>query len=109
MIKKTWNLAEAVELCRQIESFCPDYGYHVALTGGSLYKDGERKDVDIMFYTIRQRGDQNNEGLMEHLESIGAQILYGHEFGTAWVTKAKYFGKSIDFFFPEVPKGEYHE
>ena len=106
--KKTWNLLEAVELCRQIEEFCPDYGYHVALTGGSLYKDGERKDADILFYTIRQREDQNNQGLMEHLESIGLQILYGSQFGEAWVAKGKYFGKDVDLFFPEIVKGEYH-
>ena len=41
----TWNLNSAAALCRKIESVCPHYGCHVALTGGALYKDGEWKGV----------------------------------------------------------------
>lgn len=48
-----WTHAEAVAVCKQIEAFAPQYGYHVGLTGGLLYKDGERKDLDIMLYQIR--------------------------------------------------------
>jgi hypothetical protein len=44
-----WTLAEAVEVCRQVEAICPPFGCHVALTGGTLYKDGERKDLDLLF------------------------------------------------------------
>ncbi len=42
-----WTQEEAIELCRIIEDICPQAGCHVALTGGCLYKDGERKDLDI--------------------------------------------------------------
>ena len=49
-----WTQQHAIELCKRIESVCPRYGCHVALTGGLLYKDGPRKDCDILFYRIRQ-------------------------------------------------------
>ena len=93
----TWNLNSAAALCRKIESVCPHYGCHVALTGGALYKDGERKDADILFYRIRQVDFIDIDGLLMRLQSIGIEI--GHDYG--WCVKAKYLGNSIDFFFPE--------
>ena len=51
---RTWDLVSAVDLCKQVESIAPDYGCHVALTGGCLYKEGPRKDLDLLFYRIRQ-------------------------------------------------------
>jgi len=38
------------DTCALFESVAHKYGWHVALTGGSLYKKGERKDLDIVFY-----------------------------------------------------------
>ena len=44
------NLAQAVALCVELEPIVAVHGGHVSLTGGSLYKDGERKDADIVIY-----------------------------------------------------------
>lgn len=33
-----WTQQEAVDLCVIIESVCVEFGCHVALTGGLLYK-----------------------------------------------------------------------
>jgi hypothetical protein len=93
----TWTLADAVQLCSVIEDFAPKYGAHVALTGGCLYRDGERKDVDILFYCIRQRDRIDEEGLLDALRAHGFTI--GKHFG--WVYKAKHFGRDVDLFFPE--------
>src|ERR1035437_5571090 len=49
-----WTQTEAIELCVKVEAICPKYGCHVALTGGLLYKQGKRKDCDLLFYRIRQ-------------------------------------------------------
>lgn len=92
-----WTRDEAVALCRDIERICPGYGCHVALTGGTLYKDGERKDADILFYRIRQSPRIDVDGLFEALAQIGVERTSG--FG--WVIKATFQGKSIDCFFPE--------
>ena len=98
-----WTQAEAVELCRQIEAVCPAHGCHVALTGGLLYKDGLRKDADILFYRIRQIEEIDVGGLLASLAALGVEA--GDDFG--WCHKATFNGKPIDFFFPERAGDEY--
>ncbi|MFA5875231.1 MAG: hypothetical protein WC901_00890 [Candidatus Margulisiibacteriota bacterium] len=98
-----WNQKEAIELCAEIEKICPLYGCHVALTGGCLYKYGERKDLDILFYRIRQVPSIDYDGLFKELSFIGVHRISG--FG--WCYKAEYKNKKIDCFFPEEVNGEY--
>ncbi len=100
----TWNQKEAVELCRLIEAICPDYGCHVALTGGTLYKEGERKDLDILFYRIRQVEYIDVDSLFNALVNIGVERVGGMD----WCIKATYQDKPIDCFFPEADGEEYH-
>lgn len=95
----------AVTLCRLIESFAPQYGCHVALTGGCLYKDGERKDIDILFYRIRQVEKVDHDGLKSELEKNGLEEITG--FG--WLLKAKWNGINVDMFFPEEIDGEEYQ
>jgi hypothetical protein len=92
-----WTQEQAIHLCRQIEVIAPQFGCHVALTGGTLYKIGERKDADILFYRIRQVPQIDIDGLMNALTTIG--VVLGNIHG--WVRKATYEGRNIDFFFPE--------
>lgn len=92
-----WTQTAAISLCRKIEAICPRFGCHVALTGGTLYKEGSRKDADILFYRIRQVTDIDVDGLMEALRSLG--VIPGEDFG--WCYKASLAGRHIDFFFPE--------
>jgi hypothetical protein len=109
-----WTHEQAVGLCRLIEPVAKNYGCHVALTGGCLYKDGVRKDCDILFYRIRQVERIDVPGLFAALADIG--IERGQAFGD-WLIKAHFHGKDVDCFFPEgsgeVPwevlePGEYH-
>jgi hypothetical protein len=95
--RMNWTQSQAIELCRKIEQICPDFGCHVALTGGTLYKDGMRKDVDILFYRIRQCTEINIDGLFSALSTINIE----KQSGFGWVYKALYKGKNIDCFFPE--------
>lgn len=99
----TWQQSEALALCRAIEAICPAFGCHVALTGGLLYKDGPRKDCDILFYRIRQVEMVDTTGLFIALAEIGINYVSG--FGWCW--KAEFEGKPIDCFFPEEDGGEY--
>lgn len=92
-----WTQKEATLMCRLIEAIAPQHGAHVALTGGCLYKDGERKDLDILIYRIRQVEHIDVEGLMGHLTDLGITPMEDH----GWVYKAKFGDKDIDFFFPE--------
>lgn len=97
-MKTHWTRCEAIELCRQIEMYCPKFGCHVALTGGLLYREGERKDCDILFYRIRQVEKIDDKGLFAELKrSMG--LVYVSGFG--WCQKATWRGKNVDCFFPE--------
>lgn len=102
-MSENWTQEEAIEMCRHIEAVCPPCGCHVALTGGLLYKTGERKDCDILFYRIRQRKKIDYDALWNVLASIG--IVKDSGFG--WCFKAKRNGKKIDIFMPEEQQGEY--
>ena len=101
--KSSWCINDAVELCKLIERICPKFGCHVALTGGTLYKEGERKDLDLVFYRIRQEPKIDIDGLWQALALID---VIRHK-GGGWIHKATYFGKNIDMFFPEEQGGEY--
>jgi hypothetical protein len=99
----SWTRNQAVALCREIEAICPAFGCHVALTGGCLYKDGARKDLDVLFYRIRQVAEIDQDGLFEALRAIGIE----HVADYGWCNKATYRGHKIDCFFPECPSGDY--
>lgn len=101
-----WDLEKAIELCKRIESVCPKFGCHVALTGGILYKDGVRKDCDILFYRIRQTPEVDSDGLFNELQSLG--ILWKKS-GFGWCIKAACEHGPIDCFFPEELHGEYNQ
>lgn len=98
-----WTQEAAISLCRAIEAIAPAHGCHVALTGGLLYKDGERKDADLLFYRIRQVDEIDVDGLFGSLAALGIEKTGG--FG--WCHKATYEGRPIDCFFPEEQGGEY--
>ena len=105
-MKNTWNQSEAVSLCVEIEKICPQFGCHVALTGGCLYRDGEREDCDILFYRIRQVDRIDIDKLLDALAAIGLTV----NDGCGFVYKARYEGRPVDIFFPEEEGGpEYGE
>ena len=93
-----WAQHEAISLCRAVEAICPQFNCHVALTGGLLYKDGDRKDCDILFYSVRGT-EIDKDGLRLALIEIGFDTFV--DFG--FVQKTKYQGKRVDVFFPEHP------
>jgi len=98
-----WTQSEAIALCVKIESVCPAFGCHVALTGGALYKDGERKDLDILFYRIRQAPKIDIDGLKSALVLLGLTEPTGFGF----ILKSNLGGKPIDLLFPEEITGIY--
>lgn len=97
-----WTQGKAIELCIALEAIAPQFGAHIGLTGGCLYKQGARKDCDILIYRIRQVPAIDEEGFFEAIKQIGVEKKSG--FG--WCHKAEWQGLLIDFFFPE-EDGEY--
>lgn len=101
-VDRTWSRDEGVALCRTLETIAPMYGAHVALTGGLLYRDGRRKDCDIIIYRIRQRQYVEWSDMIRHFQTIGLQMT--NDYG--WCKKFDYLGKPVDMFDPEAD-GEY--
>ena len=101
----TWTQAQAITLCGQLEAVAPQFGCHVALTGGTLYKIGVRKDVDIVIYRIRQADRIDIVGLMTAFKTLGVEHV--HDYGFCY--KASYEGRLIDFLFPDRPVAERQE
>lgn len=99
-----WTISEAIALCRAIEAICPAFGCHVALTGGTLYKDGVRKDLDLVFYRIRQCAEIDVDGLFDELTTIGITRITGDQ---SWCIRALHKHERIDCFFPEAEEGDY--
>ena len=97
-----WTTEKAIELCKVVEAIAPEYGLHVALTGGLLYKDGPRKDCDILLYRIREVNQPNWNGLWIALAGVG--VVLDADFG--WCKKAKWNGLDVDIFDPDA-SGEY--
>jgi len=85
-------------VCRAIHNFSENHGCFVALTGGLLYKEGTRKDLDLVFYRVRQVEAIDKKRLFEQMETgIGIKVVKGFGF----CHKALFQGKTIDMLFPE--------
>jgi hypothetical protein len=96
-----WTRESGIELCIAVEEIAKQCGYHIGLTGGLLYKSGERKDLDIVVYSVRQV-NPNQDKLFRMLAQIGIQEVANYGF----VVKARFLGKSIDLLFPETEKSD---
>jgi len=94
---QTWTFDQARSLIVRLEARLPEIGCHIGLTGGVLYKEGQRKDLDLIVYRIRQTPVINDVALRNVFESCDIEIL--RECG--WVYKAKYQNKGIDILIPE--------
>lgn len=100
-----WTQAEALEVCKAVEPIVACCNVHVGLTGGTLYKDGERKDLDLLFYRVRQTPAIDVGTLFTYLEAMGFTIFAPPVL--KWCVKARYLGRSVDLLFPEADSGEH--
>ena len=96
------NQQDGIKLCQILWNKLNDHGYFPALTGGLLYKEGQRKDIDIVIYRHRQKHEQfEMTDIFDLLEGCGLYDL--QYFG--FVTKAKWRGVVVDLFNPESVSG----
>lgn len=96
------SIEKGIELCRVIYNKLSPHGFYPSLTGGLLYKDGQRKDIDIVIYRNRQQAPYEMEGIEELLSKCGLSDFNYYGF----VTKAKWQGFTVDLFNPE-SEGDY--
>lgn len=92
------SLSDGLILCKILHTVLSPLGFYPSLTGGLLYKDGQRKDIDILIYRHRQDVEKfEMTDIFKTLESVGLTnlIFYG------FVTKAEWNGFTVDLFNPE--------
>lgn len=97
-----WPKSLAHDFCCLIEQDAPSLGFHVALTGGCLYKGGEtRKDCDVVLYRIRQETEDFLAAKARLLIrfAIMHSIIVRGDYG--FVVKCEWRGHAVDFLFPE--------
>lgn len=99
-----WTTEQGIALCQTLEPYALQDNAHVALTGGLLYREGPRKDCDVVIY---RRGLYKGEKELpefdrpKFLESI--KHLLHVEADYLRVTKCKTFhGKPVDLIFVNV-------
>lgn len=102
--KTTVNLCDGVAFCRLIEPALAAAGYHCALGGGCLYKDGERKDIDVLIFPhgTRPLALADVEAVLKLIEPFGAKRMFDTPASAELekvVEVCSYEGGRIDFFF----------
>ena len=96
--KKECTVTMASALCAALYKVLEPQGYYPALTGGLLYKEGSRKDIDIIIYRNRQKV-QSFETV--DIASLLAEVNLNITASFGFVTKAEWHGFVVDIFNPE--------
>jgi hypothetical protein len=97
-LTKEWSQLEAIAFAIDVEHIARSFNFHVGLTGGCLYRQGLRKDCDLVFYPHVEKGCEPNElGLIDALVK-DMNLILGKRFTR--VQKSTYFGRSVDLIFP---------
>ena len=91
------NQNKGIELCKILYQKLKGAGFFPALTGGLLYKEGTRKDIDIVIYRHREQNKFEMHDIEKLLVECGLTDFKYYGF----VTKAKWQGITVDLFNPE--------
>lgn len=103
-----YDLATGSAVATLIEPIVCKYGFHVALTGGCLYGEGGRKDIDLVLYRIRQvslEDVKRKQPTMFRELSAKLQMELVADYG--FVKKFLLGEIPLDVMFPEDIYGEY--
>jgi hypothetical protein len=89
-----WTRDLAIDLCVKLEAIAPTYGAHVALSGGVLYREGPRKDCDLVIYRHGGRAEEIDRfglvaALIDQLKMEAVRV-------SGRVFKMRYQGRQVD-------------
>lgn len=89
---------DAERLCKKLFEVLYGEGYYPALTGGLLYREGSRKDIDIVIFRNRQTVTHFE---MENIENLLTECGLSEFQYFGFVTKCKLGDLNVDLFNPE--------
>ena len=114
------QFSNAVRICTILYKLLEPCHVFPALTGGTLYKQGIRKDLDIILYKGSNGGELDGKTvlhnhvpqLVNHVTTLEELLIangfkYIADYGR--VIKCKYEDTDIDLIMPEAPEGTYPE
>jgi hypothetical protein len=103
------TLTDAVAVCKLFEPICARNGYHVALTGGCLYGEGPRKDIDLIFY--EQRHIKTKPELGKIKDELMDELGFEHVADYGFVNKFQRGDIKVDVMLPDrrPQEGDCHE
>ena len=102
------QLEKAVEISKELLPILMEAGLYIGLTGGVLYKEGERKDIDFLIYRNTRFTPLNDievaAVISKHPKITSNVLMYGRVVKAVWDNQV-----SLDFIIPEAVDGEYIE
>ena len=99
-IQKEATTQDAIELCKILYKPLKEIGVFIGLTGGLLYKEGSRKDIDLVIYRHRQ-DRQSLETIDQDVYTVLCECGLVDIQYYGFVTKAKWEGFVVDIMNPE--------
>lgn len=100
------NQEKAIGICAKLYRVLGPLNFYPALTGGCLYKEGERKDCDIVIFRHRQA---HTDFELKHLEPVLRLAGFTDFQHFGFVTKCMYLGCAVDLFNPETSLDDDYE
>jgi len=101
LVNKSWTLDDALAYIRSLQPKFLELNYHLGLAGSVLNQGHSDNDLDIIIMGLHNKTDNNEDGLLEFLEHLGAFQISGDEYdlGGRILFRSYYTGKKIDWFF----------
>lgn len=94
------TLKHSLEVAKQLELVFTTHEYHVGIAGGVLYKDGIRKDIDLIIYSHTPKNHVTESKVIPVLISMGFEIskITDVRYTERNIIITSYKGTRIDFF-----------
>ena len=96
------SFEEGLAIVRRLEEIAAPLGYHTALTGGVLYRNNSKKDVDIIVYPHQvNEGKHDKNQLLEAIRVAGGSNFFqtDSEYLDKDVVLVTFMDKRVDLFF----------
>lgn len=106
--KEMNQLELAVSIAKRVNSALEGTDMHIGLTGGVLYKEGTRKDIDFVIYRSKWTGRtfNENEAQILYLALNKAELFVRANYGRVMKAVTRE-GTELDFIIPESDIGQY--
>lgn len=110
---KGYTIEDAQRICTKLYEPLRAIGVFIGVTGGSLYKEGPRKDIDLLVYLNTSHADIETtdiEDMPMRIIDVISKAADVNEYTTeyfGYVTKTFIDGIPVDILFPEYGPNRY--